>query len=133
MQYIVYNTYYTLHSIQIGGDKHGHTEEERCIGGMRPFGSEERSASYGYQIIQDVSDCIEVTDSTMYPILRRLESGGYVTTYSKEHNGRTRKYFQITDTGVQKIQDFLDEWDEMKQIYAFVGRNFNSEGQDTER
>ena len=132
MQYIVYNTYYTLHSIQIGGDKHGHTEEERCIGGMRPFGLEERS-SYGYQIIQDVSDCIEVTDSTMYPILRRLESGGYVTTYSMEHNGRTRKYFQITDTGVQKIQDFLDEWDEMKQIYAFVGKNFNSEGQDTER
>ena len=69
----------------------------------------------------------------MYPILRRLESGGYVTTYSMEHNGRTRKYFQITDMGVQKIQDFLDEWDEMKQIYAFVGRNFNSEGQDTER
>lgn len=92
-----------------------------------------RGPSYGYQIIQDVSDCIEVTDSTMYPILRRLESGGYVTTYSMEHNGRTRKYFQITDTGVQKIQDFLDEWDEMKQIYAFVGRNFNSERQDTER
>ena len=45
-----------------------------------------RGPSYGYQIIQDVSDCIEVTDSTMYPILRRLESGGYVTTYSMEHN-----------------------------------------------
>ena len=43
MQYIVYNTYYTLHSIKIGGDKHGHTEEERCIGGMRPFGFKERS------------------------------------------------------------------------------------------
>ena len=132
MQYIVYNTYYTLHSIQIGGDRHGHTEEERCIGGMRPFGLKERSFVW----LPDHTGCFRLhrgTDSTMYPILRRLESGGYVTTYSMEHNGRTRKYFQITDTGVQKIQDFLDEWDEMKQIYAFVGRNFNSEGQDTER
>lgn len=76
--------------------------------------------SYGYQMIQDVSECISVTDSTMYPILRRLESGGFVTTYSQEHNGRTRKYFKITPLGDTKIQDFLDEWDEMKQIYGFV-------------
>lgn len=86
-----------------------------------------RGPSYGYQIIQDVSSCIEVSDSTMYPILRRLEAGGFVTTYSSEHHGRTRKYFQITDAGVQKIQDFLDEWDEMKKIYDFVGENFQND------
>lgn len=85
-----------------------------------------RGPSYGYQIIQDVSSCIEVSDSTMYPILRRLEANGFVTTYSLEHNGRTRKYFQITDSGVQKIKDFLDEWDEMKKIYGFVDENFQA-------
>ena len=85
-----------------------------------------RGPSYGYQIIQDVSSCIEVSDSTMYPILRRLEATGFVTTYSSEHNGRTRKYFQITDSGVQKIKDFLDEWDEMKKIYGFVDENFQA-------
>ena len=85
-----------------------------------------RGPSYGYQIIQDVSSCIEVSDSTMYPILRRLEANGFVTTYSSEHNGRTRKYFQITDSGVQKIKDFLDEWDEMKKIYGFVDENFQA-------
>ena len=84
-----------------------------------------KGPSYGYQIIQDVSECIAVTDSTMYPILRRLESGGYVSTYSQEHNGRTRKYFEITEAGEKKIRDFLDEWDEMKQIYTFVSDNYN--------
>ena len=57
----------------------------------------------------------------MYPILRRLEANGFVTTYSSEHNGRTRKYFQITDSGVQKIKDFLDEWDENEENLRICG------------
>lgn len=88
--------------------------------------------SYGYQIIQDVSQCISVTDSTMYPILRRLEAGGYVTTYSKEYHGRIRKYFEITQTGEEKILDFLGEWDEMKQIYSFISENFKQKGGEKE-
>lgn len=86
-----------------------------------------RGPSYGYQIIQDVSKCITVTDSTMYPILRRLETNGFVETYSKAYNGRTRKYYKITVSGMQKITDFLEEWDEMKQIYTFVNDNYYQE------
>lgn len=86
-----------------------------------------KESSYGYQIIQDVSRCIEVNDSTMYPILRRLESTGCVTTYSNEYNGRTRKYFTITQIGIDKIEEFLSERNEIEKIYEFVG-NYGKDG-----
>lgn len=77
-------------------------------------------ASYGYEIIRRVSKVMDISESTMYPILRRLENGGDLETYSQEYNGRVRKYFSITEKGRQKIVDFLTEWDEMKAIYEFV-------------
>lgn len=86
-----------------------------------------KEPSYGYQIIQDVSQCIEVNDSTMYPILRRLEITGCVTTYSNEYNGRTRKYFTITKIGIDRIEEFLSERDEIEKIYEFVG-NYGRDG-----
>lgn len=76
--------------------------------------------SYGYMIIGEVSKCIEISESTLYPILKRLEQSGSVETYKQEHNGRIRKYYQITPAGREKIQIFLDEWEEMKQIYQFI-------------
>lgn len=76
--------------------------------------------SYGYRIVSDISVCIEVSESTLYPILRRLEGSGCVSTYKQEHNGRMRKYYRIEEPGLQKVQDFLNEADEMKRIYAFV-------------
>ncbi|MEE1031087.1 MAG: PadR family transcriptional regulator [Ruminococcus sp.] len=76
--------------------------------------------SYGYEIIQRVSGVMEVSESTMYPILRRLENGKDVETYSQEYNGRIRKYFSITEKGRERIAEFLEEWDEMKAIYEFV-------------
>lgn len=79
-----------------------------------------RRPSYGYQIVRDVSACIAVSESTLYPILRRLESNGFVATYTQEHNGRVRRYYQITDTGRQRIAAFLGEWEEVKRIYAFI-------------
>ena len=80
----------------------------------------QRGPSYGYRIVRDVSACIAVSESTLYPILRRLEANGLVTTYTQEHNGRTRKYYEITDPGRARIQAFLDEWEEVKHIYAFI-------------
>ena len=56
-----------------------------------------RGPSYGYKIIGEVSSCIEVSESTLYPILKRLEANGAVTTDTQEHGGRIRKYFYITD------------------------------------
>lgn len=62
--------------------------------------------SYGYQIIRDITSCIAISESTLYPILKRLEGGGYLTTYSLEHQGRLRKYYKITELGEQKIETF---------------------------
>lgn len=80
-----------------------------------------RGTSYGYMIIKEVSKCIEISESTLYPILKRLEQSGCVSTYKQDYNGRTRKYYEITDAGKEKIREFLGEWEELKQIYRFIG------------
>jgi PadR family transcriptional regulator PadR len=85
--------------------------------------------SYGYKIIKDVKPFVEVSESTLYPILRRLETAGYLTVSTAEHNGRLRKYYTITPSGIKKIEAFKDEWKEIMQIYKFVARE---ESQDDE-
>ena len=89
-----------------------------------------RGDSYGYQLVKDVSELIEITESTLYPILRRLESGGLVTVYSVEHNSRLRKYYQITDAGRQRILDFLEEWKAVMHAYQIIEREAEGEGND---
>jgi len=79
-----------------------------------------RNDSYGYQIIKDVSIFVEISESTLYPILKRLEIGNCVTEYSVEHNGRLRKYYKITDVGKKKIEDFIEEWKEVMDVYKFI-------------
>ncbi len=76
--------------------------------------------SYGYQIIKDMKPYVEISESTLYPILRRLESSNMLTVYSVEHNGRLRKYYSITDQGRQRLKDFAEEWNEIYSIYQFV-------------
>ena len=76
--------------------------------------------SYGYQIIKDVSPYVEISESTLYPILRRLESAELLTVRSAEHNGRLRKYYHITDEGLGRIESFKEEWKEVMMIYKFV-------------
>lgn len=76
--------------------------------------------SYGYQIVKDVSTCVEVSESTLYPILKRLESAGALKTYSVEHNGRLRKYYRITEEGRARLLDFDNTWDEMLRIHDYV-------------
>ena len=78
--------------------------------------------SYGYQIIKDMKPHVEISESTLYPILRRLEAADMLTVRSAEHNGRLRKYYRITQLGRKRIQDFKDEWQEMVAIYQFVAR-----------
>ena len=79
-----------------------------------------KGESYGYLIIKDISPHIEVSESTLYPILRRLEEAKAVDVYSSEHNGRLRKYYAITEIGRNKIKVFLDEWKSMMSIYSFI-------------
>ena len=76
--------------------------------------------SYGYQIIKDLSPIVEISESTLYPILKRLEAGGFVTTYSMEHNSRLRKYYRLTDQGRQRIRDFLVEWQDVMRAYRYI-------------
>lgn len=79
-----------------------------------------RGDSYGYQIIKDLSGCIEISESTLYPILRRLESGGCLSVYSVEHNGRLRKFYRITAEGVGVIDQFLSGWPEIQRVYDLI-------------
>ena len=80
----------------------------------------ESEESYGYQIIKDIKPYMEISESTLYPILRRLEGAGALTVYSVEHNGRLRKFYRITPRGVHQINEFLGGWDEISRIYDFI-------------
>lgn len=81
-----------------------------------------RQDSYGYQIVKDVPAILNLTESTLYPLLKRLEAAGLLTTYSVEHNGRLRKYYRITEAGVRHIDEFLRERDDVVSIYDYVKR-----------
>lgn len=76
--------------------------------------------SYGYQIIKDMKPFIEMSESTLYTILKRLETANMLTVRTAEHGGRLRKYYHITGEGLQRIADFKDEWNEILSIYRFV-------------
>ncbi len=76
--------------------------------------------SYGYKIIKDMKPYMEMTESTLYTILKRLELSGMLTVYSSEHGGRLRKYYHITKAGLGRIEDFKDEWREVMSMYRFV-------------
>ena len=76
--------------------------------------------SYGYQIIKDMKPYVDISESTLYPILRRLEAAELLTVRSAEHNGRLRKYYHITEAGLARIETFKAEWAEMVSIYQFV-------------
>ena len=76
--------------------------------------------SYGYQIIKDMKPYMEISESTLYPILRRLEAANMLTVRSAEHNGRLRKYYHIENEGIKRLEDFKSEWKELLTIYQFV-------------
>ncbi|MBQ9744521.1 MAG: PadR family transcriptional regulator [Clostridia bacterium] len=76
--------------------------------------------SYGYKIIKDVKPYTELSESTLYTILKRLETAGMLTVRTVEHDGRLRKYYRITDEGLERIEEFKKEWKEVMQIYQFV-------------
>jgi len=81
--------------------------------------------SYGYKIIKDVKPYIELSESTLYTILKRLELAKMLTVYSIEHGGRLRKYYRITRAGLGRIEDFKNEWREVMSIYQFVTKEEN--------
>ena len=76
--------------------------------------------SYGYKIIKDMKPYVEMSESTLYTILKRLEAASMLTVRTAEHDGRLRKYYHITDVGRKRIEDFKSEWEEVISIYQFV-------------
>ena len=78
--------------------------------------------SYGYRIIKDLKPYLELSESTLYTVLKRLEAATMLTVRTAEHDGRLRKYYRITDTGIQRIEDFKQEWKEVIVIYQYVTR-----------
>ncbi len=83
--------------------------------------------SYGYKIIKDMKPYMEMSESTLYTILKRLELAEMLTVRTSEHNGRLRKYYHITRAGLRRIEDFREEWREMMSIYQFVSREAQHE------
>lgn len=81
--------------------------------------------SYGYKIIKDMKPYIEMSESTLYTILKRLEMADMLTVRTTEHCGRLRKYYHITDEGLKRIEDFKNEWKEIMAIYQFVTKEDN--------
>ena len=78
--------------------------------------------SYGYKIIKDMKPYIEMSESTLYTILKRLELAKMLTVHTCEHGGRLRKYYHITESGLRRIADFQTEWREVMSIYQFVAK-----------
>ncbi len=76
--------------------------------------------SYGYKIIKDMKPYLEMSESTLYTILKRLESTKMLTVRTVEHDGRLRKYYRITESGLSRIEEFKKEWREVMLIYQFV-------------
>ncbi len=76
--------------------------------------------SYGYKIIKDVRPVLQLSESTLYTILKRLEEAKMLTVWTKEHEGRLRKYYHITTEGIQRIENFKNEWKEIMTIYTFI-------------
>ena len=79
-----------------------------------------RQDTYGYQIIKDVPAQLDLTESTLYPILKRLEQAQCLTVYTVEHNGRLRKYYRITAGGVQRINEFIAEWGDIVIFHDYI-------------
>lgn len=82
--------------------------------------------SYGYKIIKDMQPYIEISESTLYTILKRLELAKMLTVRTVEHGGRLRKYYRITELGLKRIESFLKEWREVMEIYRFVSKEERS-------
>ena len=80
----------------------------------------QRRDSYGYQIVKDTASLLPLSESTLYPILKRLEQAKYLSEYTVEHNSRLRKYYRITPAGEERIREFRQEWADMQKLYNYI-------------
>ncbi|MBQ6334990.1 MAG: PadR family transcriptional regulator [Erysipelotrichaceae bacterium] len=83
--------------------------------------------SYGYKIIQSLQDVIEISESTLYPILRRLEASDCLKSYNVEHNGRLRKFYSITEKGKDRINEYLLDFKELLNVFNYIAKEVKND------
>ena len=88
--------------------------------------SREPEGTYGYKITQEVRQAIDLSESTLYPVLRRLQKDGCLTVHDEPFNGRNRRYYQITPAGRAQLAGYRAEWD---AYTAKIDRLFEGETQ----
>ena len=86
-----------------------------------------REDSYGYKIIQSLQNVVEISESTLYPILRRLEASDCLKSYSVEYNGRLRKFYSITDKGKDRIKEYLQDFQELMNIFNYIAKEVRND------
>ena len=92
-------------SISLGG-----TLLEACV-----LAVVSRGDAYGYSLTQSIKTLTDISESTLYPVLRRLQKEGFLTTYDSSFNGRNRRFYKITDEGRQKLAQHIGEWNTYKK------------------
>ncbi len=84
--------------------------------------------SYGYRMIRDISPYMELSESTLYPVLRRMEKGSLLRSYTAAYEGRLRRYFSITDEGRESLLTFQQELSQLTKILDFIkGEDINEQ------
>jgi PadR family transcriptional regulator PadR len=118
------NSYYAMYSIRQSGVFLVDIQLKKGILDVCVLHAISRGESYGYKIISDLEGIIEISESTLYPILKRLETGGFVTTRTAEYSGRLRRYYKISNLGLKKLKSGRDDLLEINAIYKklFGGR-----------
>lgn len=84
--------------------------------------------SYGYKIIKDMKPYLEMSESTLYTILKRLESAHMLTVRTVEHDGRLRKYYHITEPGLKRLAEFRNDWNQILAVYRFITKEDKQNG-----
>ena len=73
-----------------------------------------REDTYGYVLTQQVREIMDISESTLYPVLRRLQKDGCLETYDQSFQGRNRRYYKVTEKGKEKYEEYIKEWEEYK-------------------
>ena len=78
---------------------------DACVLGVLAQGD-----SYGYALTQQMRAVVDISESTLYPVLRRMQKSGQLETYDQPYLGRNRRYYRITESGRHALADYQDAW-----------------------
>ncbi len=95
---------------------------DACVLGIVAAGD-----TYGYDLTQRIGSSVDVSETALYPVLRRLSKEGFLTTYDKAHDGRNRKYYTITPMGKTRLEYFQSAWGDYKQTIDSILNGGNAD------